>query len=176
MCGADQDANTAVKGTAGSSPRVRGRPARPRFAGTRVRLIPACAGQTTHRCPSPSMDGAHPRVCGADKSSIATYDGTLGSSPRVRGRPRRDNPGRWVGGLIPACAGQTQVERSRRGSLEAHPRVCGADWRSPPPTSPRTGSSPRVRGRPARRPQARHSPGLIPACAGQTNHRGLQKQ
>ena len=114
------------------------------------------------------MDGAHPRVCGADKSSIATYDGTLGSSPRVRGRPRRDNPGRWVGGLIPACAGQTQVERSRRGSLEAHPRVCGADTCRQRPGVPARGSSPRVRGRQNLVTEPEPGMRLIPACAGQT--------
>ena len=73
---------------------------------------------------------------------------TQGSSPRVRGRPRRTSLGYVVTGLIPAGAGQTTQQNLALQTQQ--------------------GSSPRVRGRPMdlqlRQPRLR----LIPAGAGQT--------
>ena len=55
-----------VHGERGSSPRVRGRPTRLDEVGRDERLIPACAGQTQLPYRDFDVNGAHPRVCGAD--------------------------------------------------------------------------------------------------------------
>ena len=190
MCGADLQPHRRVFGQGGSSPRVRGRLALlcrreratrliPACAGqTRCRvgrcrrrrgLIPACAGQTAPRLRGHTMVRAHPRVCGADTKYNVTIKTFPGSSPRVRGR-RHGNFGlRADTGLIPACAGQTEGVKAAGAAAGAHPRVCGADIRQAGTRLSRSGSSPRVRGRPGGLHFESSLPRLIPACAGQTS-------
>ena len=91
-----------------------------------------------------------------------------GSSPRVRGRLDHERVLEPARGLIPACAGQTRAAPAARPPRRAHPRVCGADGLEDDSAVTDTGSSPRVRGRPRSRSMLKLSPGLIPACAGQT--------
>ena len=112
--------------------------------------------------------GAHPRVCGADVSAAFWMAREMGSSPRVRGRPRVGDREKLLHGLIPACAGQTADFRSAHCGAWAHPRVCGADGRHPFAEPHFNGSSPRVRGRQLDGKRVAHALGLIPACAGQT--------
>ena len=60
----------STKGTAkstGSSPRVRGKQVRERWAGGCVRLIPACAGKTRRGRGPLWCKWAHPRVCGENQ-------------------------------------------------------------------------------------------------------------
>ena len=57
------------------------------------------------------------------------------------------------------------------GSSWAHPRECGADRLTRSPSWRRTGSSPRVRGRPVAHPNPSTQARLIPASAGQTSPR-----
>ena len=92
----------------------------------------------------------------------------VGSSPRVRGKQRRQHHHLPPRRLIPACAGKTasspRIARPRR----AHPRVCGENAIRSLVNLAWWGSSPRVRGK------LRHCEphvgitGLIPACAGKT--------
>ena len=86
----------------------------------------------------------------------------------MRGKPLFYRHGEPIGGLIPACAGKTSLSFVCFELSRAHPRVCGENLIPRAMTLPKTGSSPRVRGKrpPARRVHAR--PGLIPACAGKT--------
>ena len=92
----------------------------------------------------------------------------LGSSPRVRGRPRHPGADTASTGLIPAGAGQTMELSSPICSGRAHPRGCGADRCCAFAMVRVRGSSPRVRGRPSPPLFGRVRPGLIPAGAGQT--------
>ena len=86
----------------------------------------------------------------------------------MRGRPSDPERDGADGGLIPACAGQTASTGAPTPAAGAHPRVCGADGLEDDSAVTDTGSSPRVRGRPRSRSMLKLSPGLIPACAGQT--------
>ena len=140
----------------GSSPRVRGTPKRYYWAGIILRFIPACAGNT---------------CWGTTRIRCAP-----GSSPRVRGtrpRPHRDGRKRR---FIPACAGNTCSCARRLPTCPVHPRVCGEHEGGDRSRGNLGGSSPRVRGTQsrsdARSPQRR----FIPACAGNTNARTLQRQ
>ena len=132
------------------------------------RLIPACAGKTRPRAGNHPATPAHPRVCG-ENSRAALYPAMrVGSSPRVRGKPRRQHHHLPPRRLIPACAGKTasspRIARPRR----AHPRVCGENIFKWHRRSRRTGSSPRVRGKREQVPWPVPREGLIPACAGKT--------
>ena len=133
----------------GSSPHVRGAPARP-------------WGQGEAR-------GDHPRMCGEHTPCTASCRHYAGSSPHVRGAPgayrtctgkTRDHP-RMCGehrvidktgvvpmGIIPACAGSTNGKA-----------------RSPITSK---GSSPHVRGARRDSTRPRGFAGIIPACAGST--------
>ena len=70
-----------------------------------------------------------------------------GSSPRVRGKPRRTGVGRPHPGLIPARAGKTFAGRASITTPAAHPRACGENSSARIAPSAGGGSSPRVRGK-----------------------------
>ena len=132
----------------GSSPRVRG-----------ALRLEACQA---------SMSADHPRVCGEHLHGTQLLSPGTGSSPRVRGARSPSTMCRCVAGssprvrgarmgradsleglgIIPACAGSTKQQRTRRGRLADHPRVCGEHLMSGPIGCSRSGSSPRVRGAP----------------------------
>ena len=93
----------------GSSPRVRGKRGDLKSQIRRRRLIPACAGKAHFQRYKEGFQRAHPRVCGENGQRQADSPSTTGSSPRVRGKPtvlERTLRGR---GLIPACAGKTNI-------------------------------------------------------------------
>ena len=112
---------------------------------------------------------AHPRVCGENIMQGWSHVREMGSSPRVRGKPRLCRRTFWGSGLIPACAGKTALIDAVKAELTAHPRVCGEN--QPPLTrwAASAGSSPRVRGKHRVVRQAGANRGLIPACAGKTS-------
>ena len=154
--------------SAGSSPRVRGKPYPAEGRYYRRGLIPACAGKTSTPLFTCCGTAAHPRVCGENLIPALRRLAALGSSPRVRGKQslRRGRPRSCR--LIPACAGKTPCPRRRRRPSAAHPRVCGENDGACGLDRQPDGSSPRVRGKP-HAPGDRALPGgLIPACAGKT--------
>ena len=71
-------------------------------------------------------------------------------------------------GLIPACAGKTPVKLATKRAAPAHPRVCGENLTPSAVESAIEGSSPRVRGKPAKERGLSLAARLIPACAGKT--------
>ena len=130
----------------GSSPRVRGtlEPDRP---ADHVRgIIPACAGNTSAWLTTTRWFRDHPRVCGEHKPCPEGEDPKKGSSPRVRGTLVRAHPRRLVGGIIPACAGNTSASIRFCADRWDHPRVCGEHRRAGLRPRADGGSSPRVRG------------------------------
>ena len=132
------------------------------------RLIPACAGKTSAPTSRPSAGRAHPRVCGENGWARSPVCSPAGSSPRVRGKHREHPPQPRGRRLIPARAGKTQRGRQWPLVVLAHPRVCGENTEDMLNPATVAGSSPRVRGKPARPPPGAEAPGLIPACAGKT--------
>ena len=95
------------------------------------RLIPACAGKTWSRFPSPKTRSAHPRVCGENVNWNIVMDFASGSSPRVRGKLHRVHVKYLTKRLIPACAGKTRTTLAELPLLWAHPRVCGENGLNP---------------------------------------------
>ena len=125
VCGENVGTIEVARLTGGSSPRVRGKRGVTVDDQLLERLIPACAGKTGCATPIPTGAGAHPRVCGENEDVFPAGFLLVGSSPRVRGKPRRLRTSRARGGLIPACAGKTQMTFWDRSVRRAHPRVCG---------------------------------------------------
>ena len=168
VCGADNDASTNDLGRMGSSPRVRSRREPDHVAVKRLRIISACAEQTSCSISACSAARDHLRVCGADATFRVPRPSSEGSSPRVRSRLFANGLKCWSGGIISACAEQTFPPRGFVRRPEDHLRVCGADnYRGAAPGG-NMGSSPRVRSRPRRRGRLVAGHGIISACAEQT--------
>ena len=148
VCGENTNTNKKPAGKIGSSPRVRGKLSETPYRSIGSRLIPACAGKTATKSRSPARCQAHPRVCGENSNLRCLIFVESGSSPRVRGKLHRPTRKGQTPGLIPACAGKTQVRRATDAAS--------------------AGSSPRVRGKRGAGEFPVAVRGLIPACAGKT--------
>ena len=92
----------------------------------------------------------------------------IGSSPRVRGKQLSLRDVICTQRIIPASAGQTCTCRPQSGSRTDHPRECGANAGGSGGGGPRSGSSPRVRGKHRGKPVLGRQRRIIPASAGQT--------
>ena len=156
----------------GSSPRVRGTLRNEQGNVPRQGIIPACAGNTIAVLSIGVVLRDHPRVCGEHHAPGEHAGGAEGSSPRVRGTPQDAPPRSGRMGIIPACAGNTESNRTTSCSSQDHPRVCGEHSTPLPARSPCPGSSPRVRGTLHRPDDRIPDTGIIPACAGNTHRSG----
>ena len=152
----------------GSSPRGRGKQL-VRFPAFPVGgLIPAWAGKTARGWLPLRTWWAHPRVGGENYIPWPITVPLMGSSPRGRGKPRRDARRLHQRRLIPAWAGKTARPGSTSPLTEAHPRVGGENLICSDHRRVLCGSSPRGRGKPTRSPRRTKPGGLIPAWAGKT--------
>ena len=167
-CGANVVIGDGLIPVAGSSPRVRGKPAGHRRTECGSRIIPARAGQTSasHLCRWAGPD--HPRACGANVNWLVAPSSMYGSSPRVRGKPSPTATTRARGRIIPARAGQTSPCCPHAIGSSDHPRACGANVVVSECHDCVSGSSPRVRGKRDVPVRIRVRARIIPARAGQT--------
>ena len=147
VCGENEGAGKNRRVMLGSSPRVRGKQLMYVVFDVWGGLIPACAGKTGGPSVVVVAGRAHPRVCGENQSNGARQVLHIGSSPRVRGKPRPGHVRVHARGLIPACAGKTTPQRERHLHGWAHPRVCGENPFGRGGNFSPPGSSPRVRGK-----------------------------
>ncbi len=151
-----------------------------------LRFIPACTGNSIASPPAGAWPPVHPRVYGelfcqfVDhprlRGSSPRVRGTrflfssrgllLGSSPRVRGTPAMCPVSISLLRFIPACTGNSRRGRRGRANETVHPRVYGELSSRSRVTSSLSGSSPRVRGTPARVNHDRINLRFIPACTG----------
>ena len=107
VCGENLQGRVFRRVFGGSSPRVRGKRVGGPYNFFVWGLIPACAGKTHGNGRGSGGSAAHPRVCGENAVSRGLCHIWVGSSPRVRGKPRRRRVLYANARLIPACAGKT---------------------------------------------------------------------
>ena len=167
-CGENAVVREFGEAARGSSPRVRGKRRCPRVRRGGARLIPARAGKTDGDLDFLTGHWAHPRACGENEEIRGRLLAVEGSSPRVRGKPRRSGLRRRLSRLIPARAGKTNGRTAAARSEPAHPRACGENVGVHFCVHFCSGSSPRVRGKHRRHSSSVGEPGLIPARAGKT--------
>ena len=175
--GADARTATDANYAAGSSPLTRGGQPTIDTHGVGIRLIPAYAGRTLSIAAEVGLDGAHPRLRGADGLARIRDVIVEGSSPLTRGGlPIQDHAGIQAG-LIPAYAGRTSSHHIPWHCSRAHPRLRGADRLMIGDSSPGIGSSPLTRGGLAAVYRRGTWIRLIPAYAGRTltDQRGRAK-
>ena len=153
---------------AGSSPRMRG--ARRGLHGLKLcaGIIPAYAGSTKVWVKLMPVRRDHPRVCGEHHVQVHAGARLQGSSPRMRGAPAVFDALQDKAGIIPAYAGSTSCSRPRWSAPKDHPRVCGEHRIGLNGFLFMTGSSPRMRGAPARSWSRKTARRIIPAYAGST--------
>ena len=170
-CGANARRRDCRRAIYGSSPRMRGKPEHRHPGHGHRRIIPAHAGQTSPHAIMPPRSTDHPRACGANAKQTAEGAALTGSSPRMRGkltlRRRHDHCER----IIPAHAGQTDLDKFYGDVNADHPRACGANDRTPLETLTIFGSSPRMRGKRQNAVGDLDDFRIIPAHAGQTRPR-----
>ncbi|KFI48486.1 hypothetical protein BBOU_0615 [Bifidobacterium boum] len=92
-----------------------------------------------------------------------------GSSPHARGTLRRHPRHPQAGGIIPACAGNTDLPFSFLSFIWDHPRMRGEHTHKDTRTGLKKGSSPHARGTPSCAGNRAWWSGIIPACAGNTS-------
>ena len=107
VCGEHDSAVWFDNWPQGSSPRVRGTRMAMREWLDLYGIIPACAGNTYIGGESTECPRDHPRVCGEHELPELRQAAIRGSSPRVRGTPIDWQSAARLGGIIPACAGNT---------------------------------------------------------------------
>ena len=107
MCGEHEVEEPVAGVLKGSSPHVRGARSWCRTSDVRRGIIPACAGSTRSPQSYPPRKRDHPRMCGEHDHFLFTFSRFLGSSPHVRGAPRRPRGLPCLRRIIPACAGST---------------------------------------------------------------------
>ena len=132
------------------------------------RIIPASAGQTKSGLVRSSIPTDHPRECGANSIVSQPLSNAVGSSPRVRGKHLPLHRRRARRRIIPASAGQTGSSPPSCAPRADHPRECGANWVVSTFVCPKSGSSPRVRGKQGENKPRQREHRIIPASAGQT--------
>ena len=109
----------------GSSPLTRGALQLVRQLRGLLGLIPAYAGSTPKIHRVGTDVAAHPRLRGEHFVVVLGELVGAGSSPLTRGALNQSH-GKWLGfRLIPAYAGSTSLEPSRRLIARAHPRLRG---------------------------------------------------
>ena len=137
-----------LSSSSGSSPLARGTPRNGYPEDRRCGLIPARAGNTTHKELELDPAKAHPRSRGEHSTCFSASPSNSGSSPLARGTLATDNEVTNALGLIPARAGNTLWPPVMTGRLRAHPRSRGEHSIPACVSSSIPGSSPLARGTP----------------------------
>ena len=125
MCGGTDPGVGEVIPKRGLSPRVRGNLYITDSHGRQERSIPACAGEPGRCYPPLAGRRVYPRVCGGTVDGQEYYYMEKGLSPRVRGNLDDVEPGWYLDGSIPACAGEPHRRARVDTVYQVYPRVCG---------------------------------------------------
>ena len=168
VCGEHATGASTQVNCTGSSPRMRGTPVVPPAYPTFTGIIPAYAGNTVSARMLRHSARDHPRICGEHIAKNLTTGEVKGSSPHMRGTRIRPPEYARTLGIIPAYAGNTPPCPGRAAIHWDHPRICGEHVQTADCEGVQAGSSPHMRGTPGRHRYRPHSPGIIPAYAGNT--------
>ena len=152
----------------GSSPRVRGKDVSIWPIFPKNGIIPAGAGKSRALAQARLQLMDHPRGCGEKRAMAMAGKGTLGSSPRVRGKAHLASSARRGMGIIPAGAGKRLWKKYHPRDRRDHPRGCGEKPTVSISNPSGIGSSPRVRGKDTLGQLQILKDGIIPAGAGKS--------
>ena len=114
VCGEQRYSPVFPRFRLGSPPRVRGTEGELLTCTQRIRITPACAGNSYDTSGFPWKLQVHPRVCGEQAGSAPASPACIGSPPRVRGTGTGGGARRPSEGITPACAGNRAREELAR--------------------------------------------------------------
>ena len=174
-CGEHDTQDPAEEAKRGSSPRMRGTHTSGATPHHYRRIIPADAGNTGDVAFGGLCDEDHPRGCGEHPGSACSPGRCRGSSPRMRGTLVLGLGANHHLGIIPADAGNTETHSVPSMRFRDHPRGCGEHISRKATRLFWKGSSPRMRGTRSVAVMAQALQGIIPADAGNTGTRALDK-
>ena len=157
-----------TSGSAGLSPRTRGKRSYLDIGAGDRGPIPANAGETSGKAVTGSGTTAYPRERGGNHRHRWLPTARAGLSPRTRGKPDYGQPCGNGRGPIPANAGETSRTAMIPPPARAYPRERGGNHSGPTLTYDGNGLSPRTRGKLHSTTHRLYSPGPIPANAGET--------
>ena len=124
-CGENLPFESVVWKEKGSPPRMRGKPLYGGSVSSKSRITPADAGKTRRCCAHRPKSQDHPRGCGENYEQLVGGVETLGSPPRMRGKPTKQRQFLLAPWITPADAGKTPAGRSGCRRAGDHPRGCG---------------------------------------------------
>ena len=153
---------------AGSSPHARGTPGVSAGNHPAARFIPACAGNTAPHLRQVMGVPVHPRMRGEHYNVTPGLRIGGGSSPHARGTQEELFKAYYNARFIPACAGNTSVQKHHSPPNPVHPRMRGEHVIIRASTIQGSGSSPHARGTLCVGSPAVACWRFIPACAGNT--------
>ena len=107
-------------------------------------------------------------MCGENDTRSVHSERDKGSPPRVRGKQKFTATANKELGITPACAGKTCIVNEPNAEIKDHPRVCGENYVTLIIKGIRTGSPPRMRGKPTRSCDSSPLVRITPAYAGKT--------
>ena len=152
----------------GSSPHAREIRQFKRVGVTKLRIIPACAGNTSIRTILTDIFEDHPRMRGKYKEKRNSAEPRAGSSPHAREILQIKSISAAHFRIIPACAGNTIKFKVPFVESQDHPRMRGKYFGSVLSASHRLGSSPHAREIQSLLRFFLSIYRIIPACAGNT--------
>ena len=172
-CGENTRGWTDTQVLAGSPPRMRGKRVGVKMENEKKEgITPAHAGKTGVYTEPGTMWWDHPRACGENAFLVTTLTCNQGSPPRMRGKQLYALDARRKDGITPAHAGKTSEQSVRNAWRRDHPRACGENLPSSTSARYRSGSPPRMRGKPISGTLLPHPPRITPAHAGKTLRKG----
>ena len=133
------------------------------------RITPADAGKTEQIPDKRLLRKDHPRGCGENSSIKSSLRFSLGSPPRMRGKPPARAKQNELGGITPADAGKTRQQNGGYAEPEDHPRVCGENCIRNSQYHQPLGSPPRMRGKLKQPLYPASACRITPAYAGKTS-------
>ena len=152
----------------GSPPRMRGKPLPAACVLSKCRITPADAGKTSRTSRKNILVWDHPRGCGENHNCNISVFRREGSPPRMRGKLGLCMHERFEKRITPADAGKTVIKPYSSAILWDHPRGCGENCSLTASDCWKTGSPPRMRGKPPADAEVVSASGITPADAGKT--------
>ena len=147
-CGENPTVPAFQHAGAGPSPRVWGKPWRPRRGKTSGRTIPTRVGKTPPPCPSHAGKPDHPHACGENAVVVHAIRSKHGPSPRVWGKRRDHLQPAVMRRTIPTRVGKTETVFLWWPNKPDHPHACGENVSVRAVPAMVLGPSPRVWGKP----------------------------
>ena len=147
---------------------MRGKRSIPCPSRDRYRITPADAGKTGWVRYFITCTQDHPRGCGENPLGVMRASTSVGSPPRMRGKPTSKTAIIFCRRITPADAGKTVLLRKSNPQGQDHPRGCGENCRCLSRALSKAGSPPRMRGKPGADIAVWAVSGITPADAGKT--------